>query len=125
MKSHSHNIAYTLHQRRSPEHVEVQFSGTLLNQAVTWHAHIRTLRDYCLHVLYTPHESPLTTRIQAQPFIDIKIQNNTHHLTVALNLPVIDDAVILRTIIMIRQYKRLQTGRHQYGDIATFSFDAS
>lgn len=125
MKSDNHNIDYTLLHRHSPEHVEVQFNGSFLNQTVCWHACIRTLRDYCLHVLYTPHESPLTTRIQAQPFIDIKIQNNTHHLTVALNLPVIDDAAILRTIIMIRQYKRLQSGRHQYGDIATFSFDAS
>jgi hypothetical protein len=125
MKSYNHNIDYTLLHRHSPEHVEVQFSGIFLNQAVTWHAHIRTLRDDCLHVMFTPHQSQLTTRIQAQPFIDIKIQNNTHHLTVALNLPVIDDAAILRTIIMIRQYKRLQTGRHQYGDIATFSFDAN
>jgi hypothetical protein len=125
MKSDNRNIDYTLLNRHSPEHVEVQFSGTFLNQPVIWYAFIRTLRDYCLHELLTPQQSQQTTHIQAQAFIDVNIQNNTHNLNVALNLPVIDDAAILRTIIMIRQYKRLQTGRHRYGDIATFSFDAN
>lgn len=125
MKSYNHNIDYTLLHRYSPEHVEVLFSGTFLKQPVTWHACIRTLHDHCLHELLTPQQSQQTTNIQAQAFIDVNIQNNIHKVTVALNLPVIDDAAILRTIIMIRQYKRLQSGRHLYGDIATFNFDAS
>ena len=125
MKSDNHNIDYTLLHRHSPEHVEVQFNGSFLNQTVCWHGCIRTLRDYCVHELLTPQQSQQTTNIQAQAFIDVNIQNKIHKVTVALNLPVIDDAAILRTIIMIRQYKRLQTGRHRYGDIATFNFDAS
>lgn len=126
MKSEKHHTEYKLQQRHSADHVEVQFSGTLQNKPVMWYAHIRTLRDYCLHERsMSPPDSQQPANIQAQAFIDINIQNNIHSLTVALNLPVIDEAAILRTIIMIRQYKRLQPGRHQYGDIATFRFDTN
>ena len=127
MKTDTHKIEYKLQQRHSADHVEVEFSGTLHNQPVTWHAHIRTLHDYCLHELTSSreHDSNTSGIIHIQPFIDISIENNIHRLTVALNLPVIDDAAILRTIIMIRQYKRLKPGRHQYGDIITFRFDTN
>ena len=126
MKTENNNIAYKLLERHSADHVELQFNGTLQKRAVVWHAHIHTLRDYCLHELLmsqTGIQQPAS--IQAQPFIYINIQNNVHSLTAALNLPAIDEAAILRTIIMIRQYKRLQPGRHQYGDIATFRFDTN
>ncbi|HEX5638057.1 MAG TPA: hypothetical protein VFY78_13270 [Gammaproteobacteria bacterium] len=113
---------YTLLQRLSPEHVELQFEGVLNGQRVTWHAHIRTLKDYCQEQLHKSQQAQTDTCVQAQPFIDINIQNHVHQLTVALNLPAIDEPAIMRTIIMIRQYKRLQTGRHQYGEIATFNF---
>lgn len=114
------DIEYTLLQQHSAEHVELQFNGSLFNQPVVWQAHIRTLRDYCFYELAIPQQ--LDT-VHAQAFIDINTHNNQYSLLVALNIPVIDDAAILRTIIMIRQYKRLQPGRHQYGDIATFNFD--
>jgi hypothetical protein len=127
METRKPDLEYKLLQRFSAEHVAIQFNGTLQNQAVVWHAHIHSLRDYCLQ--QTAHTQPYAAQksicIDAQPFIDINIHNNTHALLVALNLPVIDDAAILRTIIMIRQYKRLKPGRHLYGDIATFHFDNS
>ena len=110
---------YTLLQRHSAEYVEINFSGTLLNQPVTWHAHIRTLRDDSFHNMNT------FGSIQAQPYIDVGIRNGIHTITIALNLPVIDQAAILGTIIMIRQYKRLQSGRHHYGDMATFCFNTA
>lgn len=122
MKTGNPSPDYRLQHRYSPEHVEVQFEGLFMQKPVTWHAHIRTLGDYCLHELYKSQQPSAGNCIQAQPFIDIDIHDNIHRLTVALNIPVIDEAAILRTIIMIRQYKRLQAGRHQYGDIATFSF---
>jgi hypothetical protein len=113
MSVNNHDIQYTLLQRHSAEHVEISFSGTLLKQPVFWHAHIHTLSNYCIPALKS------AGHVQAQSFIDIQINNGIHQLTVALNLPEIDEAAILRTIIMIRQYKRLLPGRHLYGDMAT------
>ena len=37
-------------------------------------------------------------------------------LKIGLNVPRIDTPVIRKTIIMIRQYKNLQPGRHEYGE---------
>jgi len=36
-------------------------------------------------------------------------------LTVGLNVPAIDLPTLRKTIMMIRQYKRLRRGRHEYG----------
>ena len=124
MKTGNPKPDYTLQQRFSPEHVALLFEGVLIGQPVTWHAHIRTLKDYCQEQLRNSQQAQPETSIQAQPFIEITIKNHVHQLMVALNLPVIDEPAIMRTIIMIRQYKRLQPGRHQYGDIATFTFDS-
>jgi hypothetical protein len=37
-------------------------------------------------------------------------------IEIGLNLPKIDETTILKTIIMVRQYKRLSHGRHDYGE---------
>jgi len=39
---------------------------------------------------------------------------------VVLDIPRIDEPAILRTIIMIRNYKRLYPGRHEFGEPRTF-----
>jgi hypothetical protein len=41
-------------------------------------------------------------------------------IRVALDIPCIDEPAILRTIIMIRNYKRLRPGRHEFGEPRTF-----
>jgi len=47
-------------------------------------------------------------------FIDIEIEGKVYKVTVALNLKQFDQAAVERTIIMVRKYKRLQLGRHEY-----------
>lgn len=37
-------------------------------------------------------------------------------LTVGLHTPIIDEPALLKTVIMIRRYKRLGRGRHEFGD---------
>ena len=44
-------------------------------------------------------------------------------ITIGLNVPKLDAAVIEKTTIMIRNYKRLQTGRHEYGERFEFVLD--
>lgn len=107
------DISYHLIQRHSAEHVELEFTGTLQKLPVLWHAHIFTLKEY-----YRQQQL-----VSSQAFIDVQVLGIKYVLTVAINLPIIDDAAIQRTIIMIRQYKRLQPGRHDYGDSARFNTD--
>jgi hypothetical protein len=40
---------------------------------------------------------------------------------VGLAVPLIDAATVLRSMIMIRNYKRLRPGRHEFGDCVTFT----
>ena len=112
-------MTYTLVQRHSADHVELKFSGTFLAQPIIWHAHIQSLHDYW------SHQQTAAGIIQSQVFIDIMVQQSVHTVIVALNLPTIDEAAVLGTIIMIRQYKRLQIGRHFYGDMVTLSYDSN
>ena len=119
MTTATQNMTYTLVQRHSADHVELKFSGTFLTQPIIWDAHIHTLHDYWLH------QQTATGIMLSQAFIDITVQQSAHTVIVALNLPKIDEAAILGTIIMVRQYKRLQTGRHCYGDMVTLSYDSN
>lgn len=42
-------------------------------------------------------------------------QGRMRRLVIALNVPEIDTPVLLKTIIMVRKYKRLRRGRHECG----------
>jgi hypothetical protein len=37
-------------------------------------------------------------------------------ITIGLNVTAIDPPVLLKTTIMIRKYKRLHAGRHEFGE---------
>ena len=40
-------------------------------------------------------------------------------ITIGLNVAAIDPPVLLKTTIMIRKYKRLRVGRHEFGEQTT------
>lgn len=86
--------------------VYLQFEGRLNGNAVVWNACICTINHYAQR--YVVDTDP-------KQFIDIKIEDEIFWLKIALNIKQIDKAAIERTIIMIRKYKRLQIGRHEYG----------
>jgi len=81
------------------------------NQEIVWDATLLTLAHY--HA-----EQP----VSAQPmwctaFLEIGGETaRGHAIRVALDIPRIDEPAILRTIIMIRNYKRLHPGRHEFGE---------
>ena len=97
---------FLLRSELPAEKVELQFEGVLNSAAVVWHACVRTVEDYSLQKMVS--DDP-------EQFIKIEIIDGRHELEVALNIKIIDQAVLERTIIMIRQYKRLQVGCHEYG----------
>jgi len=99
------NKLYLLFTGLPANKVLVQFEGRFENKSVVWKACIRTVEDYSRN--HPVSDDP-------SQFIDIKIENNIFNLEVALNIYQIDQAVIERTIIMIRKYKKLKAGRHEY-----------
>ncbi|VAW69537.1 hypothetical protein MNBD_GAMMA10-2566 [hydrothermal vent metagenome] len=84
----------------------LQFEGCLQGNPVVWNACILTLEAYA---------AEHAVAVDPQQSIEIEVVQGVHWLKVALNVAQIDRAVIERTIIMIRKYKRLRAGRHEYG----------
>lgn len=99
---------------------QVRFPGVFQGRAVAWNAEIVTLAAYDREQRRrAPTPSPVRTWRQ---FIEIGAQAEPGvPLRVGLAVPLIDTATVLRTIIMIRNYKRLRPGRHEFGDGVTFT----
>lgn len=97
---------YLLFSELPADKVYLQFEGKLSAEPRVWNACIRTMKEYSR-----------THRVGSDPgqFIDIQIKNACYLIEIALNIEQIDRAAVESTIIMIRKYKRLQPGRHQYG----------
>ena len=90
--------------------VYVQFLGPFQKRIVAWDATLYTLTRY-----YQDHPAENISTLQlcaSRPFIEITPSAaGSYSLKVGLNLPTIDAPVIKKTIIMIRNYKRLRLGR--------------
>ena len=92
------------------QRARVRFRGRLGGLPVTRDATLLTLaawrRDNRIG-----HEDPV------RQFIEVARAGATGvALTVALAVPAIDLPTVRKTVIMIRNYKRLAPGRHEYGD---------
>ena len=112
---------HLLIDRLSDEHVHIQFIGYFQEQQIVWHAVIRTMRDY--------YESELKKtsgdKFELRQFIDIEKKDGGYRINLVLNLNKIDEAAIQKSIIMIRNYKRLSLGLHEYGEVQYFNNDLS
>jgi hypothetical protein len=93
------------------------FKGHFQQVSVTWHVHLLTCQS-------RNHQSATQQDVFRQ-FIDIEKsrQAGHYHAQICLNIPKISNAAIMKTIIMIRQYKNLATGRHEYGEPVQLSVD--
>lgn len=85
------------------------FEGKFNQQTVTWHAYLCTCKNYTLK------NKPENNSVRQ--FIDIRPHqtNNHYYLKICLDLEKITQAEILKTTIMIRLYKNLALGRHEFG----------
>ena len=90
--------------------VYVQFLGPFQNRMVAWDATLYTLTRY-----YQDYPAQSTSTLQfcaSPPFIEITPSAaGRYSLKVGLDLPTLDAPVIKKTIIMVRNYKRLRLGR--------------
>lgn len=91
----------------APGHAHIAFDGSFDERDIRWDAHLMTLEHYNrLHP-----DTPADGR-----FIEIDaVSDDCANLTVCLDVRRIDHPTILKTIIMIRKYRRLRTGRHEFG----------
>lgn len=87
--------------------VLVRLLGPFQGQIVAWEMQLGTLADF--------RQSGGEQAAFPCPFIEIAAGNEgVHPLTVALDLPIIDEPVIRKTIIMVRNYRRLKIGRIEF-----------
>jgi len=116
----NNDLEYELIKRFLDDCVQIKFTGFFNGEQIIWHATIRTLNDYFKNIVYKNLE--VKKEIKLKQFIDVRKDEKDYKVDVVLNLKAIDEASIKRTIIMIRQYKRLHVGRHEYGEPITFNF---
>jgi len=86
--------------------VYVKFTGNFHGQEVVWNACVQTIDDYSQYN---------ETASDPMQFIEIDVEDGVYFLQVGLNVALIDKPTVERTILMIRNYKRLHQGRHEYG----------
>lgn len=91
------------------------FTGRFQDREVVWDATLLTLAHYHYE------QAPVAQAVERFPFLEIGAETTTGRaLRVALDIEQIDEPAILRTIIMVRQYKRLHEGRHEFGVARVF-----
>lgn len=101
-------MSYTLIEQVSTQYAHIKFEGSFQGKTVTWDTHFFTLDGYSAE---NNDEQNITKQ-----FINIKEYNdNTMELTLALKISEINTPNIQKMIIMIKQYKNLAIGRHNYG----------
>ena len=86
--------------------VYLQFEGVFSGEQVVWNMCLSTIEEYA---------KSNQVADDPQQFINIEHIDNTYHIDIGLNVKLIDRSVVERTIIMVRKYKRLDLGRHEYG----------
>ena len=89
----------------------ILFAGVFLGTDVIWDAHIMTLQ-YASRA-----RDPDERQAGLRQFMEVgAIDNGIVKLTLGLYEPEINPAVLTKSIIMIRKYRLLQTGRHEFGE---------
>ena len=109
MKTNQPQFADVTIRSLSHDLARVHFNGRLADESVHWDATIITLKHYC-------QQRRLDCYTQKQ-FIEIapSMENDLWPITIGLKLDKLDTAAVLKTVIMVRQYKKLHPGRHEFG----------
>ena len=89
----------------------IRFIGTFQGVELVWDATVMTLA--CYNAGQARNNRPAARR----QFIDIAPTGNSlRRIDIGLALERIDTPALLKTIIMVRKYQRLHTGRHEFGE---------
>ncbi len=89
----------------------VRFTGAVQGRNIVWNVRLITLAHHYQTL------SSCERRKGVRQFIAVgPIANGVGSATIALNLSCIDEPAVLKTVIMVCQWKRLGPGRHEYGE---------
>lgn len=101
-------MSYTLIQQNNSQLAHIKFTGPFQGKTVTWDTDFFTLKGYI--------NKKNIKNLNTKQFIEIEpITSDVLKLTVALNIDEITNPNIQKMMIMIKQYKNLSIGRHEYG----------
>ena len=100
------------------QHARFKFAGRYQQRDVIWQCDLHSLQ----HFAETYYQQQQPESLQQRLIIDTR--DGQHRITIALNLARIDKSAIYKTIIMVRNYKRLHEGEHCYGPAYRLRYDA-
>ena len=112
---------FELLERISDACVMISFTGRFEQRSVVSKAKIFTLNYQANNIRATFGKTRHNDKLKQS--INIIEKSDALNIYIALNLPQIDVPAIKRTIIMIRKYKRLHLGRHEFGEAITVGYD--
>lgn len=101
-------MTYELIKQYDSQHTHIKFEGNFQGQMVTWDTHFFTLTGYNSQK-NVPNKS-LKQFIHIEPG-----ETNIFKLTICLKIPEITEPSIQKMIIMVKLYKNLALGHHEYG----------
>jgi hypothetical protein len=108
-----------------PERVRMRFTGRFQGRPVVWDATLATLGQVYRERLAADGLPP-GTAMELRPFIHIAAAPQGDApcpIHIGLAVERLDRPTLLKTVIMIRQYKRLAVGRHEFGEPRAFPDD--
>jgi len=96
-----------------PDYQHFRFIGPYDGEEIIWDAHAYTLTYYMRKV---KNHSSASTNTRA--FINVgEINELGRKIEIGLHLPYLDLPSLKKTMIMVRQYKRLSLGQYEFGEI--------
>ena len=101
-------MTYILIEQFDTQHSHIQFDGDFQGKTVTWNTDFFTLSGY--NADKNIQDTKMKQFIQIEP-----TNSSTMKLTVVLNISEVNKPNIYKMMIMIKQYKNLSFGRHEYG----------
>jgi len=101
-------MSYTLIHQFNAQHAHIKFAGSFNGEIVTWDTDFYTLEGFL------EEENIKDTNLKQ--FIDIRpLQPGVMKLTIVLKINKVNEPSIQKMMIMIKQYRNLSLGRHEYG----------
>ncbi|MBD3670117.1 MAG: hypothetical protein HUJ29_05025 [Gammaproteobacteria bacterium] len=116
--------AYLLQTPNRPDQARFWFLGPFEGREIIWDALLMNFEAYLHHECHAGRYQ-LGDCVELQQFIEISERDiEPLPVTIVHDIPEINPSALLKTVIMLRNYKRLHRGRHQYGDTQFFKIDA-
>lgn len=101
-------MSYQLIKQYDNQHTHIKFTGSFQDHAITWDTHFFTLDGY--NSQHSIENKSLKQFLYIEPG-----ENDVFKLTIVLKITEITKPNIQKMMIMVKQYKNLSIGRHEYG----------